>query len=421
MVHNAMLFSFVLNWRRRIGKEHPARWPERKGIASLPRPEGRLLWIHSASVGEAQTALILLPFLAEMRKSSPFTLLMTSGTQTSAKLLAGRLPEWAIHQFYPLDKPSWVKTFLDHWRPNAAFWMESEIWPVMLSHIAARNIPLALVNGRLSPRSYTRWQFLPGLARNTLKAFKLLLVQSPVDEAHYKTFTNAPVIATGNLKYGAAPLPYNEDDLAALKAAIGNRPTWVFASTHNGEETLAAEIHAHLVQTTPGLLTIIAPRHPERRAEIARQLEPTGIATIFRGEGKDLPHPDTGLYIADTMGELGLFYHLTPIAVIGRSFSLDGGGGHNPLEAAKHDCAVLSGPNMQNLQDIFDDMAAADAVVIAPTPQALQNQLQAYLQQPATLADAKTRSAVYVDAKDKILPAVIGHLTEFLRQAGWSA
>lgn len=291
----------------------------------------------------------------------------------------------------------------------------------MMREIHARKIPLALLNGRLSPRSFKRWKLLPSLAKGTLRAFGLLLVQTDTDKRHYEHFTSAPVIATDNLKYGASPLPFAEDEAQRLQAALTNRPTWVFASTHNGEETLAAEIHTQLKSKIPNLLSIIVPRHPERRSEIASQLATfTDLKVTFRGESKTLPEADTDIYVADTMGELGLFYHASNIAVIGRSFSLDGGGGHNPLEAAKLGCAVLSGPNMQNLQDIFDDMAAYKAVFIAPTPAALTAELQTYLSDKDALHTACTRSAEYVAAKDLILPLVISHLSAFLQEkAGW--
>lgn len=341
------------------GKEDAARIGERKGQPGLPRPGGSLIWLHGASVGEAQSTLIL---IEQLRARFPdAAILLTTGTVTSARFMAQRLPPGVIHQYYPLDRPQWVKSFLAHWRPDFVLWMESELWPAMLCALQERKTPAILLNARLSPRSLGRWRTMPGTARLLLQTFTQILTQTEMDAQSFRALNAAHVRVSGNLKYAAAALPANEADLDLLRQAAGNRPRWVYASTHAGEEELACRLHKTLAQDIPDLLTIIVPRHPERRADIAAACRDLGVAAQLRGNDKTPPAPDTGLYIADTLGELGLFYRFAPVACIGRSFSNDGGGGHNPIEAAQLGCAVLHGPHIQNLSAIYHDMGQARA------------------------------------------------------------
>jgi 3-deoxy-D-manno-octulosonic-acid transferase len=409
------IWHVLILYRRLIGKEHTTRWPERVGKPSLPRPQGRVVWLHAASVGEAQTGLILLPWLEAIRAQTPFTLLFTSGTVSSATFLSTRLPDWAVHQFYPMDAQPWVTRFIDHWQPDAALWLESELWPSMIAAIKKRAVPLALINGRLSDRSIKRWSILPSVAKRIMSAFTLILTQTEQDAERFRKLGASHVVATGNLKYGAPPLSFDQGALSALETAIGTRKLLVWASTHNGEEKLAAEIHTALKAQHPDFLTIIAPRHPERRGEIKDQLDATGHSLLFRGDSKTLPSAQTDIYVADTLGELGLFYRLAPVAIIGRSFSLDGGGGHNPLEAAKLGAAVLAGPWNQNLQAIYDDMVAAQAATIAQTPQDLETILVGLYGNAETLETARARANDYAVANLHILDAVTEALDPFLK------
>lgn len=391
----------VLAWREFKGKEDPARLRERRGYASLPRPEGKLVWIHAASVGEAQSALILIDKLAADH------ILMTSGTVTSANYLRARLPARAMHQYIPLDTPRWVARFLDHWRPDLVLWMESELWPNMLGEIKRRAIPAALVNARLSERSYKRWQMAPQTIKTMLGAFSVILAQTWDAEKKYKALGAQAVYFTDNIKYSAAPLPCDHQDLQALQSAIGTRPCWVYASTHDGEEQLASRIHERLKQRFPDLLTIIVPRHPDRRAQIAALI---GDAQL-RGPDKTPPASDTGIYIADTMGELGLFYRAAPIAMIGRSFSADGGGGHNPIEAAQLNCAVLSGPYVQFQQEIFDDMVAADAARLVTDDDDLYDALMRLLDDKPYLTDRQEKAALFAARKSAVIDTVMARLS----------
>ena len=361
------LLDALLKHRLDKGKENAQRVNERRGVASIERPEGKLIWLHAASVGEAQSALILIETLLE--KTTNTQILVTSGTVTSATLMAKKLPQGAFHQYVPLDHPEWVEKFMNHWKPDLVFWMESELWPNMLQAIKEKNIPAFLMNARLSDSSFNKWRLFKQSALTLLSTFDRIFAQTMESTERFKALGAEQTIFSDNIKYSAAPLTYNEDDLNAFKNAIQTRPTWVYASTHNGEEQLALQAHQNLKRNIPDLLTIIVPRHPERRDEIKPQL--SSLNTLFRGEEKTLPTAETDIYVADTLGELGLFYTSSDIAMIGRSFSRDGGGGHNPIEAAQLNCATLTGPNVQFQMALFGEMIRSGAAIQIETPKEL--------------------------------------------------
>jgi 3-deoxy-D-manno-octulosonic-acid transferase len=346
----------LLTIRRARGKEDPARLPERLGRTGLPRPEGRLIWLHGASVGESLSALPLINRL--LADDGTCSVLITTGTVTSATLMAERLPERAFHQFVPVDLPAAVERFLNHWRPDLALWLESELWPNMVRAASRRGIPMVLVNARLSARSYKRWRLFPGFARALLGAFKLCLAQSPADAERFAALGAQKAESVGNLKYASPPLPADAGALETVRREIGARPLWLAASTHPGEEAIIAEAHAKLRARHPTLLTIIVPRHPERGAAVAAELAAGGRSVARRGAQEPIT-ADTEIYLADTLGELGLFYRLAPIAFVGGS--LVPHGGQNLLEPAQLDCTILHGPNIFNFEAIAEAMKAARA------------------------------------------------------------
>ena len=353
----------MLRARARRGKEIAARLPERRGIAARPRPDGPLLWLHAASVGETMSILPLLPDLA--RETA---VLLTTGTVTSARLLAERLPRLdpsgrVIHQFVPLDVPGWVARFLDHWRPDAAGFVESELWPNILSACRTRGIPAMLINARMSARSFKGWSRVPSISRELLGGFALIHARGEEDAARLRALGAPRVETPGDLKLAAAPLPADPDTLRDLTARIGDRPIWLAASTHPGEETLIARIHATLAPAHPGLLTIIVPRHPERGPGLADTI---GAPSRQRGE----PPPDGGIWIADTMGELGLWYRIAPIAFVGGSL-LPPGGGQNLLEPARFGCAIAVGPHTGNFTEHVELLRAAEALAVCEDAGAL--------------------------------------------------
>ncbi len=346
---------FLVVWlkvRARRGKEIPARLSERFGIASQARPPGRLIWFHAASVGESQSLLPLIHAIA----ARGWGILLTTGTVTSAALVAERLPIGAVHQFVPLDRTAWVLNFLDHWQPDLVVWTESELWPNTLEALSARRTAVIVVNGRLSDRAFRGWQRWPAMARKCMSAFALVLAQSELDRTRFAALGARDARVTGNLKYAAAPLPANQESLDALEREIEHRPHWLAASIHPGEDTMMADVHRQLKAAHPNLLTVIVPRHPQKAANMAAQMP--GLNVVLRSTTATIP-PDTDIYIADTMGELGLFYRLCDLVFVGKS--LAAGGGQNPAEPAQLGCALLWGPDMSNFRDMTRELLAADA------------------------------------------------------------
>ena len=310
--------DYTLKQRLKKGKEDPERVAERQGHASEPRPEGKLIWIHGASVGESLSILPLVERLSEV--CADYRFLVTSGTVTSARLMGMRLPEVAIHQFAPVDHPEYVTRFLDHWQPDACIFVESELWPNLIQLTQARDIPMALVNGRMSPKSYKNWRQRPGAIETLLSAFSVMMGQDQPNRDRLADLSGRDVQMLGNLKMSASPLPADQAELALLDEAIGQRPVWLAASTHPGEEEVVLEAHQRVRDRFPKLLTIIAPRHPERGEEVDALIERAGLVSARRSLKEPLVGT-TEVYLADTLGELGLFYRLTDIAFVGGSIA----------------------------------------------------------------------------------------------------
>jgi 3-deoxy-D-manno-octulosonic-acid transferase len=355
----APALRLMLVRRVRRGKEIAARLAERRGIDATPRPSGRLIWLHAASVGETVS---ILPVLSALTERDPdMRVLLTTGTVTSASLLGHRLElgleERVLHRFVPLDVPAWAARFIEHWRPDAAGFVESEIWPNLLASCRVRRVPTMLVNARLSPRSFVRWRRLPGLARDLFGGFDLVQPQSQGDAERLVMLGARAPAMTGNLKFSAPALPAPADELASLCARLARRPVWLAASIHRGEDAVVAEVHRALASRLPGLLTIMVPRHPDRGAEMAAAL--AGLPVTRRALG-EAPPETTGIWIADTMGELGLFYRLAGAVFVGGS--LVSHGGQNPLEPARLGCAIAAGPHMTNFAEAACALEGAGAL-----------------------------------------------------------
>ena len=395
--------------RARRGKEDPARLDERFGVASTARPPGRLIWIHAASVGESLSMLSVVDRLLADRPG--LNIIITTGTVTSARLLGERAPKGVIHQFVPLDRAAWARRFLDHWRPDAVLWVESEFWPNILGEIGARKIPAVLINARVSPRSFDGWRRLPGVIRRVLANFELCLAQTDADAEKLRRLGAARVKCPGNLKFAAPPLPADDAALEALKATIGDRPTWLAASTHPGEELMIAGAHALIRRGHPDALAIIVPRHPARGADIAAELRGSGATVGLRSAG-DTPAPKTDIYIADTMGELGIYYRLARAAFLGGS--LIPHGGQNLLEAANLGCPVVHGPHMTNFRAIADEMSAAGATAVAENIDSLAAEITRLLENSEEHAGRVSAARRVASSKQGILDAVIDELTPYL-------
>jgi 3-deoxy-D-manno-octulosonic-acid transferase len=405
------LIRFYLSRRLAKGKESRSRFAERLGVASRPRPEGLVVWVHGASVGES---LSLLPLIERLRADHPeWSILVTTGTVTSAALMVERLPEGAFHQFVPVDRVSYVSKFLNHWKPDLALWTESEFWPNMISLSAAINIPMVLLNGRVSGKSLKDWKRFPGLIKGILGAFSLCLGQSETDASRLSDLGAPNAKSVGNLKFSAPPLPADEQAMEKLSNLIGQRPCWLASSTHKGEEEIVGRIHKTIKDKRPEFLSIIVPRHPGRGVEIAQTLIAMGLNVVLRSTKGELT-PTTDIYIADTMGELGLFYRLAPIVYIGKS--LVPLGGQNPLEAARLDCAIVFGPHMDNFEEITAKFTEKNARIEVPDEAGLLSTITHLMETPQECHKLASAARHVAHEQSGVLEAVLHELQPFLRR-----
>lgn len=341
------------------GKEHATRYKERFGVTAQQRPQGHLVHLQAASVGEA---LSLLPLIEKLKNKTH--ILLTTGTVTSANLMEARLPTsekyHIIHQFTPLDTYPTVRAFYQHWQPTITVFTESDFWPELLTQAPK---PM-LINARISDKSFPKYQRFSALFKPLIKRFTHVLAQQEKDAARLTTLGAQNVQVAGNLKYDAAPLPVNHTTLKELQKATKNRPILLFASTHKGEENIALTIHSTLIKSLPNLLTIIAPRHPHRGEKITHQAR-IKYPTAQRSKNNDIT-PQTHIYIADTLGELGTFYTLAAntngVVIMGGS--LVPHGGQNPLEPLRLNAPTLAGPHMHN----FTDMLPSLTPLFSPAP-----------------------------------------------------
>jgi len=407
----APLSGPILSWRRARGREDGERLEERRGWPSLPRPQGSLIWLHGASVGEA---LSLLP-LVERLSASGRAALMTTGTVSSARLIAERLPVGAMHQYAPLDAPQFMRRFIAHWRPDLALVAESELWPNMIVEASRAETPIILVNARLSERSFARWKRrLPNFIGSLLARVDLALAQSQDDADRFSLLGAPRVECAGNLKFDAPAPPADLQELALLSGRIAGRRVWIAASTHEGEEAIVAEAHRQLSKRFPELLTMIAPRHPARGAEIAEQLQAQGLTCGLRSRG-DEPGVEP-IYICDTMGELGLFYRLAGVVFLGKSLSNDlgGGGGQNPIEPAKLASAILHGPYVRNFAEAYALLDSTGGAAVVRDARELAGTLTALFRNGGKLRQMARAAAKAVESRTGALERTLSAIAPYL-------
>jgi 3-deoxy-D-manno-octulosonic-acid transferase len=345
--------------RKKIGKEDIKRFNERIGRPAKERPEGRLVWLHGASVGESISMLPLINRLLELYPD--IHIMVTTGTTTSAEVMAKRLPERAFHQYLPIDNPVFTARFVRYWQPTIALWFESEFWPAMLSSIKRRNIPLILINGRISNKSFKRWQQFEFIIKELLDCFTACLGQSEEDAYRLRLLGAKDAMCLGNLKYAGLPIPVDQEKKAEILRQIGERPLWLVSSTHNDEEFKIGRFLKELQQKHPKLLTLMAPRHPNRGAEIKEKLTADyGLNVSLRSAGESIT-AETDVYVADTIGEMGIWYEIAPIVFIGGS--LIPHGGQNFMEPSRCRDAVIVGPHMHNFTDAMTRAKHADGII----------------------------------------------------------
>jgi 3-deoxy-D-manno-octulosonic-acid transferase len=403
------LAPLLIKRRLKQGKEDSARINERRGMTGDVRPHGPLVWIHGASVGEVLAAAGLIEKLRELN----LRILLTSGTVTSAAVVAKRFPPDVIHQYVPYDSPRYVARFLDHWQPSLALFIESDLWPNLILAGAARRLPMVLINGRMSHRSFPRWRRISGTIEALLGRFEVCLAQSEVDAERFTVLGSRNVVTTGNLKLDVQAPPADNARLERLMAVTRGRPVIVAASTHPGEEEILIEMHRQLAGYFPQLLTVIVPRHPSRGEAIARLIAASGLHVSLRSH-EDLPTATSDIYVADTMGELGLFYRLAPIAFMGGS--LVEHGGQNPIEAIKLGAAIVHGPHVFNFTDVYDALDAAGGAKQAGAQQALVKQIGQWLADPAARQASVEAAGRVVDRLGGALDRTLSALEPYLLQ-----
>lgn len=346
----------VLRRRLKRGKEDPARWREKLGHASAPRPDGSLVWMHAVGLGEVMALRGLIERMTTRRPG--LNILVTSTARSSGEVFARNRPEGAIHQFLPLDLPGPARRFLDHWRPDLAVWAEQDLWPGLVHRTHRRGIPLALVNARMDDRAFAARKRARAIYAPLLSHMRLVAAQDDRTAAHLAALGAASPRVTGSLKAVAPPLAHDAAELARLRTRLGGRTLWLAASTHAEDEAAALAAHARLRDSDPTALLILAPRIPDRAPDIAKAAASHGLTTARRSAKED-PAPGTAVWIADTFGELGLWYRLCPAALVGGSFGPVQG--HNPWEPARLGCAILHGSNTANFAADYAALAAAQA------------------------------------------------------------
>jgi 3-deoxy-D-manno-octulosonic-acid transferase len=411
----APLAPALIRQRLKRGKEDPARTDERRGLSQDPRPQGPLVWIHGASVGEVLAAAALI----ERLRAANLRILITSGTVTSAAIVARRFPPDIIHQYVPYDAPRFVQRFLDHWRPSLALFIESDLWPNLILAGAARRLPMVLINGRMSQRSFPRWQRMSRSISALLGSFELCLTQSRVDAERFAALGSRNVLTTGNLKLDVPAPPADPARLERLTAMARGRPVIVAASTHPGEEEIIIAAHKSLAGFFPGLLTVIVPRHPNRGPAVAQLVVTSGLQPGLRSR-EEQPMAATDIYVADTMGELGLFYRLAPIVFMGGS--LVAHGGQNPIEAIKLGAAIVHGPHVFNFSDVYEALDGAGGARVADSREALVKHLGQLLDDAnarGTLVSAGARVVAQLGgALDRTLSALEPYLLQVRLETG---
>lgn len=389
----------VLRSRARRGKEDLARIGERLGRAGRARPPGPLVWLHGVSVGESVS---LLPLAEALKARRPdLVILVTSGTVTSAQVLAKRLPEGVIHQYAPIDASGAVRRFLDHWRPDLAVLVESELWPNLIRAARRRGTRLALMSARMTHASARGWARVPGAARTLLGAFDLVMPQDAATAGRLSGL-GAQLGEPLNLKQVGKPLEAHPRDLARLRDLLQDRKVVLAASTHAGEERKIVDALAGL-----DALLIVAPRHPERGAALAAEF------AAPRRSADTLPTPETRIYLADTMGELGLFFRLADVTVMGGSF-VEGVGGHNPLEPARCGAAIVTGPHVFNAADLYAEMTAEGAAIQVPGPAELRGAVEGLLADPARRGRLADAALAYAERQGEQLDRALAALEPLL-------
>ena len=408
MILYPLVIKRYVEKRKQKGKEDVARFNERIGRPKMPRPEGKLFWLHGASVGES---ISMLPLINKILETYPDAhVMVTTGTVTSADVMQKRLPERAFHQFIPIDNPIFTTRFVKYWHPDVALWFESEFWPAVLSSIKRKNIPLILINGRISNKTFKRWQQFDFICKELLNCFDLCLGQSEEDAYRLKVLGAKETACLGNLKYAGLPLPIDETAKKDILDQIDNRRFWLASSTHNDEEIKIAKVHKRLKEKFPDLLTIIVPRHPNRGEEIANEVAKIGLTTALRSNNDKIA-PKTDIYIANTIGEMGLWYDIANIVFIGGS--LIPHGGQNFIEPSRVRDAVIVGPHMYNFSDAMARAKKADAIIQISDTAELEEIVSELLANESLLEAKRSLAYNWAVSETKVLDGIMDKIKAY--------
>ncbi len=405
-----LVISRYIKKRKKRGKEDTKRFNERMGKPKLKRPEGKLFWFHGASVGES---ISMLPLINKMLETYPNAhVMVTTGTTTSAEIMGKRLPERAFHQYLPIDNPVFATRFLRHWQPTAVLWFESDFWPAMISGIKRKKIPLILVNGRISNKSFKRWKQFDYIIKEILDCFTFCLGQTEEDAYRLKVLGAKDSMCFGNLKYAGAPLPIDKDKKEVIVKETDNRTLWLASSTHEDEEMKIARFHNDIKKEFPDLLLICAPRHPQRGADLQERMKKEyGLNVSLRSKGEAISK-QTDVYIADTIGELGLWYDICPIVFIGGS--LIPHGGQNFIEPSRQKDAVIVGPHMHNFTDAVNRAKKADAVIQVNDVLELNDAVKQLLRNKELLEAKRSLAFNWAESESKVLDGIISKIKGYL-------
>ena len=396
--------------RKKAKKEHSTRFNERLGNYKTPRPEGKLYWLHGASVGESVSMLPLIDKL--LRENPDLSILVTTGTLTSAEIMAKRLPKRAFHQFIPFDVPAFAQKLIKHFKPDAVLWFESEFWPSLLSEVKKAKIPLILVNGRISDKSFETWKKFKFVSKEILSCFSLCLGQSEQDKNRLILLGAPKVACVGNLKFAGMPLPVDQNKLNVLKQQIGERKVLLLSSTHNDEEERFALYLPWLKENIQNVLTIVAPRHPNRGDDITRMYRCRNFNVAQRSREEDIT-PETDIYVADTIGEMGLWYALSAVSFVGGSIISHGG--QNFMEAARDKNAVIVGPNMQNFAEIMNRARFDDAVWQVNSAEDVVEETITLFRNPELLAERQQKAYQWTVKEEAVLDGIVNALKKVLK------
>ena len=417
-IYNLIIFIltpflyFYFNHRKKIGKENIEKFPQKKGIYTVKRPKEQLIWFHAVSVGETLSVIPLINKLYE-QYNGKLNILLTTSTVTSEKIIKGRINKNILHQFAPIDKKQYVQKFLSHFNPDIGIWVESELWPNLINESAKKKFPMILLNARISDKKPLKRFLYQLFAKNLINKFNLVIPQEQKDHLRIKELGIKNTQYIGNLKLNAPPLPYNKTSYNSLQKQTKTRKLFLAVSTHPGEENLISDVHHELRLSHPELLTIIVPRHPERSEEIEYLLKEAKMLSVTVRSRNEKITDKTDIYLADTLGELGLFYYLCNISFIGGS--LVNIGGHNPIEAANSNTAIISGNYIHNFTDIYDNLVKNNSALIVNNIYDLETHINEFLINPKSTDKYIKNARSYIKQQSDIIDKTILAITKYLK------